>query len=203
MPLRPIVSSIGSVTYETATELTRILKPLVGKPPYYVQNTRYFIQHIKGIQLKPEKCMMSYDVKAPFTSVPIQPAINIIKKYLEEDRELQLRTFMTVNHITCLLEFCLKSTYFTFQGRFYEQMEGIAMGSPISPIAANLNTEDFEVTAINTSPHPLLCGKDMLMTHLQSSKQLTKEASWIILTPYIRIFNSPVKILEQIVPCPS
>ena len=127
--------------------------------------------------------MMSYDVKALFTSVPIQPAINIIKKHLEKDRELHLRTSMRVNDITCLLEFCLKSTYFTLQGRYYEQMEGAAMGSPINPIVANLYMEDFEVKAINTSPQPLLHGKNMLMTHSQSSKQLTKEASWIISTP--------------------
>ena len=30
MSLRPIVSSIGVVTYETSKELSRILKPLVG-----------------------------------------------------------------------------------------------------------------------------------------------------------------------------
>ena len=34
MPLRPIVSSIGAVTYETSKKLARILKPLVGKSPY-------------------------------------------------------------------------------------------------------------------------------------------------------------------------
>ena len=61
---------------------------------------------------------------------------------------------MTVNHISCLPEFCLRNTYFTFQGRFYEQKEGAAMGSPISPIVANLFTEDLEVKVINTSPWP-------------------------------------------------
>ena len=35
---------------------------------------------------------MSYDVKALFTSVPIHPAIDVIKKLLEEDGELQQRT---------------------------------------------------------------------------------------------------------------
>ena len=33
-----------------------------------------------------------------------------------------------------LLEFCLKNTYFLFQGKFYEQIHGAAMGSPISPL---------------------------------------------------------------------
>ena len=96
---------------------------------------------------------MSYDVKALFTSVPIQPAIDVIKKLLEEDGELQQRTNMSVNHIISLLEFCFRSTYFTFQGWLYEQQEGAAMGSPISPIVANLFMEDFEKKVIDSSPH--------------------------------------------------
>ena len=97
---------------------------------------------------------MSYNVKALFTSVPIQPAISIITKLLEEDQELQQRTSLSVNNIISLLEFCLKSTYFTFQQSYFEQQEGAAMGSPISPIVANLYMEDFEVKAINVSPQP-------------------------------------------------
>ena len=88
MLLRPIVSSIGTVTYETFKELSRILKPLVGKSPYQVQKNKEFIQQIKGIQLRSDEIIVSYDVKALFTSVPIQPAIKIIKKLLEDDKEL-------------------------------------------------------------------------------------------------------------------
>ena len=43
IPLRPIVSSIGAASYETAKELARILKPLVGKYIYHVHNTQDFI----------------------------------------------------------------------------------------------------------------------------------------------------------------
>ena len=39
IPLRPIISCVGSVSYETAKELSKILKPLVGNTPYSVQNT--------------------------------------------------------------------------------------------------------------------------------------------------------------------
>ena len=66
---------------------------------------------------------------------------------------------MTVKHITCLLECCLRRTYFTFQIKYYEQVEGAAMGFPISPIMANLYMENFEVRAINTSPHTPLMWK--------------------------------------------
>ena len=61
---------------------------------------------------------------------------------------------MKVEHIISLLEFCLKTTYFQFQGRFYEQIQGAAMGSPIIPIVANLFIEDFEVKAINNAQCP-------------------------------------------------
>ena len=161
MAFRPIVSSIGAVTYETWKELSRILKPLVGKSPYQVQNNKEFLQHLEGIQLGPDEVIMSYDVKALFTSVTIKPSLNIIEKLLEEDPELQQRTSMTVKHIACLLAFCLRSTYFTFQNKYYEQVEGAVMGSPISPIVANLYMENFEVRAINISPYPPWCGRDL------------------------------------------
>ena len=90
--------------------------------------------------------------------MPIKPALKIVKKLLEEDQTLQQRTTMTLNNI-CLLEFCLNSTYFTFQEKFYEQVEGAAMGSSISPIVANVYMEDFEMRAINTSPLPPLMWK--------------------------------------------
>ena len=44
VPLRPIVSSIGSVTYGIAKELSKILKPLVGKSIYHVNNSKDFAE---------------------------------------------------------------------------------------------------------------------------------------------------------------
>ena len=146
-------------TTEASKELSRILKPLVGRSPHHVQNNQEFLKQLGTIKLKPDDIIMSYDVKALFTSVPIKPALKIIQKLLEEDQTLPQRTIMTVNNITCLLEFCLTSTYFTFQEKFYEQVEGAAMGSPISPIVANLYMEDFEMRALNTAPQPPLMWK--------------------------------------------
>ena len=97
---------------------------------------------------------MSYDVTALFTSIPIDTTIDIIKRQLEEDTDLKSRTNMTIKQICCLLEFCLKNTYLKFNGEFYEQREGAAMGSPISPIVANLFMEDLEIKAIRTSHTP-------------------------------------------------
>ena len=147
---------------------------MVGKTTHHVKNTKDFIESIQDITLKTDECLVSYDVETLFTLVPIQPALTITKNKLEEDRDLHLRTSMSIQHISWLLEFCLKSTYFSFQGRFYQQLEGTAMGSPISPIIANLFTEDLETRGLNTSQHSPHCGKGMLMIPLPSSRKITK-----------------------------
>ena len=61
---------------------------------------------------------------------------------------------MSIQQITILLEFCLTNTYFLFQGKYYEQVQGAAMGFPISPLIANLFMEEFEVKALGSCPHP-------------------------------------------------
>ena len=153
-PLRPIVSSIGAATYNTAKELAKILKPLVGMSAHHVQNTRDFVEQLKDVRLKQGECIMSYDVTALFTSVPIKPVLNIIKQRLANDNGLHKRTTMSTSHIINLLEFCLNSTSFVYQGQFYQQLEGAAMGNPLSPIVANIFMENFEEEALATAPHP-------------------------------------------------
>ena len=138
------MSSCGSVTYGVAKELAKILKPLVGKSPHHINSTPDFVEQVKHITLAPGEFLSSYDVLALFTSVPVDPACSIIKDLLEKDHTLKKRTVLAVSDIILLLEFCLKNTYFAFQGQFYEQVEGAAMGSPVNPIVANFYMEYLE-----------------------------------------------------------
>ena len=142
------------MTYNTAKELAKILKPLVGLSNHHVHNTRDFVEQLKEVKMKKEESMVSYDVTALFTSVPIPPVLKTIEEKLTIDRDLQQRTSMTIKHIIKILEFCLRSTYFVFQGQHYEQVEGAAMGSPLSPIVANIYMKHFETKALETAPHP-------------------------------------------------
>ena len=136
-----------------AKELAKILKPLVGKSPHHINSTHDFVEQVKDITLEPGECLSSYDVSALLTSVPVDPALNIIKGLLEKDHTLKDRTVLAVEDIVLLLEFCLKNTYISFQDQFYEQDEGVAMGSPVSPIVANLYMEYFEQKALSTATH--------------------------------------------------
>ena len=109
---------------------------------------------LQGKRLEPGEVITSFDVKALFTLGPVQPSIQIVKQRLQQDNTLPQRTSMSISQITSLLEFCLTHTCFLFQGKYYEQVQGTTMGSPISPLIANIFMEKFEVKAFNSFPHP-------------------------------------------------
>ena len=119
-PLKPIMSRWGSVTYGVTNIFTKVLKPLVGKFPHHIKSTSDFVNKAKGVTLQLGECLTSYDVTSLFTSVPIDPALNIINDLLEKDEKLNERTVLSVQNIIELLGFCLHNTYFSFQNKFYE-----------------------------------------------------------------------------------
>ena len=75
IPLKPIVSAIGSPTYQLAKELCCILSPIAGKSNSYIHNSSHFVEMISKIQLDR---LVSFDVKNVFTMVPIDDSLKII-----------------------------------------------------------------------------------------------------------------------------
>ena len=59
---------------------------------------------------------------------------------------------LNINDIVSLLNFTLSNNYFVFSDKIYKQVHGCVMGSPVSPVVANLCMEEIEEFAINASP---------------------------------------------------
>ena len=172
------MSICGSVTYGVAKELAKILKPLVGKSPCHINSTQDFVEQAKHITLAPGECLSSYDVSALFTSVPVDPAFNIIKDLLEKDHTLKERTVMEVSDIILLLEFCLKNTYFSFQDQFYKQVEGAAMGSQSAPLWPISTWSTWNKKLLVLPPTPPGSCAGLWMTPLSSTRKTTNKASF-------------------------
>jgi len=49
------------------------------------------------------------------------------------------------------------TTYFEWQGEFFEQNDGVAMASPLSPVIANYFMETFELNALALAPKKPKC----------------------------------------------
>nr|XP_012145059.1 PREDICTED: LOW QUALITY PROTEIN: uncharacterized protein LOC105663013 [Megachile rotundata] len=74
-----------------------------------------------------------------FTNVPIKKSIEIIQDKVPEN-------------LVPLIQHCLNTNYFIFQGTYYEQVSGAAMGSPISPVVADIYMEYLENYILNNAP---------------------------------------------------
>ena len=90
------------------------------------------------------------DETALFTSIPPVDGIAAVRSTLEKNDSWESRTPMTVDQIVELIDICLKTTYFSFMGKFFKQQHRCAMGSLVSPIVANLCMEAFEINALDS-----------------------------------------------------
>ena len=156
IPLRPIVSACGSVTYKVTKLLAQTLEPLCGNTVHHVKNSTDFASSVLNTRVTRNEVMASFDVVSPFTSVPLNEVLKLTNDRLLADSTLEERSTIPVIDIMRLLEFCLRNTYFQFRGTIYEQSEGLAMGSPVSPVLANLYMEEFEQIALRSNNAPRL-----------------------------------------------
>ena len=154
LPLRPIVSFVGSATYELSKFLKNILSPLVGNTVHTVENSAEFVELIEKINILDNESQMSFDVVSLFTSIPLEIARAIVLGRLSNYCTLEDRTNLTITELTEALDICLTSTYFTYNNKCYEQIFGTPLGLSLSPVIANMVMEDLEQQALSTFHNP-------------------------------------------------
>ena len=152
VPLRPIVSCRGSACHPLSQFLVKTIRPLSGKSASHVKNSTHFVSLVKDMQPTANTQMISFDVVSLFTNVPTSEALAVVRKRLEEDDTLPERTNIPTNDIMELLTFCVTTTAFQLGEDYYQQTEGMAMGSPLSPVIANIYMEHFEDMALEMAP---------------------------------------------------
>ncbi|XP_025269727.1 uncharacterized protein LOC112639554 [Camponotus floridanus] len=106
-----------------------------------------FIEIIKNTDIDKDNIMVSLDVASLFTNVPKDLVVKAIRKRWED---IAKNTKFNLSQFLFATELILDSTCFAFNGRFYEQIFGTPMGSPLSPILADMVMEDLEMQCLNS-----------------------------------------------------
>ena len=105
---------------------------------------------LQSIKLQDNEELVSFDVSALFTSIPVNQALDVINqliiqhqtnmdfKYKVGKAWYEVADYLDREDIMVLLKVVLNNCVFSFQGKFYKQLHGAAMGSPCSPVVANI-----------------------------------------------------------------
>nr|VZI37262.1 unnamed protein product [Spirometra erinaceieuropaei] len=112
-----------------------------------INSTSQFPVDIRGKVIRPNQIMVSFDVASLFASIPPDLARDALHKQLEDNYDETDRP-LKIDHILQLFAFC-QQTFFTFNGRTYEQIKGAPMGSPISSLTAELILQELEKVAFD------------------------------------------------------
>ena len=80
--------------------------------------------------------MTSFDVDSLFTNIPLDETIDICVCKLF-GRKRKFNGFTKVN-FKQLLQYAVKDSLLMFNGQYYIQCDGVAMGSPLGPTLANI-----------------------------------------------------------------
>jgi hypothetical protein len=134
IPLRPIVSSIGSPCYALAGFLHKILSPLPGKSESFVKNLDHFVQLLKSVNLQYIDTLGSFDVSL-LTNVPFHETFQVISNKFHNNVTLAEWSALQTKAI---VEVCLRTTYFQADDKFFQQKDGLAMRSSLSLIVSNI-----------------------------------------------------------------
>ncbi|XP_075157504.1 uncharacterized protein LOC142230761 [Haematobia irritans] len=109
------------------------------------------VMMISSLLLQPQQHLA--DTPPLFTAVlvPVELAIKTIEKkwnILEQYTNIPRGLFIEI------LKFCIKDTrYFKYEEKFYSQQKGLPMGSPASPVIADIVMEDLLDDSIGKMPN--------------------------------------------------
>ena len=139
LSMRPILSATGTYNFNLAKWLEEKLKPL-SVNEYTITDVFDFADEIRSSPMNEEDILVSYDVTALFTNVPLSETIDILvdkaftNDWFNQTYDLNLEK----EELTQLLEVATTNQLFQFDGQLYEQTDGVAMGSPLGPLMANV-----------------------------------------------------------------
>ena len=147
IPLRPIISGIGSVTHPLAKYLAGLLSPFLGKFSHsHLPNSLDFTNRLQEFATNNSLynlMMASFDVSSLFTNVPLQDVLDFL---VQKNQEGLFQTDVLIDGFVKLIEMCGNKNYFAFSNKFYKQTFGLAIvGQSIVPgVLANIYMEYFE-----------------------------------------------------------
>ena len=92
------------------------------------------VGELKEVRIN-DRFLVSFDVHSLFTNIPLKEIIKLAADLIKTSYP---NLKISSDNLTKLFKFATCETHFLFNGKFYDQIDGVAMGSPLAPVLANL-----------------------------------------------------------------
>jgi len=126
-----------------------VLKKYTMNVKSHINSSQDLKSKLQKLPKKFSKChMVSIDVVNLFTNVPVDEAIAIAYQHYKNDPNPLL--ILSEQEFTSWCTWASKSVFYS-QNSWYEQTNGLGMGSPIAPILSTLFMNDW-FTPISSTP---------------------------------------------------
>ena len=114
VPICSIVSYTSSLLYNLKKYIANILKAYIKDENSYASNSTTFSKYIRNIPIEDDEIMVSSDVTALYTHIPIIDTLNIIKDYVNNDDQFIKKTTIPQGKFLDLVHLVLPTTCYTF-----------------------------------------------------------------------------------------
>ena len=131
--LRPILSAINTPSYKLAKFFIPLLSDLT-KNDYVSKDSFSFAQGVRSQNFN--LYMSSFDIDSLLINLPLNETIHMCADKLFK-RKNKVKG-MTKIEFKTLLEYATKKSFLLFNGSFYNQVDGVAMGSHLGPTLASV-----------------------------------------------------------------
>lgn len=138
---RPIVSDCGSESYRVSQFIDSHVRPISFMHFSYIKDTYDFISKIRGRVVPRNAILVTGDVTALYTNMNIERTLAVTKEALTRHCPLQAGH---QQHLIDLLEITLKNNDFEFNGDYFLQICGTAMGKSYAPGLADLYMQELD-----------------------------------------------------------
>ena len=114
--MQPIVSFVGSPTYNLSKDIARFLQPLVGSTTHHVRNSIEFEDEVKTMIVQDDEVMVSFDVVSLFTKIPVELALEVTQRKLMAWTEFENHTNWSIDDVLFVkdLKFAWNPRFYTF-----------------------------------------------------------------------------------------
>ena len=137
-PARNIISHRGCPQEGLASFLIPIIRALLKDSPYACKNSHEFIKFTKDVKLRADEILASFDATALFPSIPLQKCIEVIKQLLLNDPTLSSRTSLTPDDIISLIQLCLSTSDFIYDGVHHTASQSGPIGLSLMVVIAEI-----------------------------------------------------------------